>query len=338
MTGCPRALEVTDLHTYFSTPAGEVKAVAGVSFSLGTGEAVALVGESGCGKSVTALSLLRLVPPPGRIVRGKIVLDGEDLLAKPEREMERYRGRRLAMVFQDPMTSLNPVLTVGLQIQEVLERHRGLRGARARQKATEMLRLVGIPNPERRLRQYPHEFSGGMRQRVMIAMAICCDPELLILDEPTTALDVTIQAQILELIRELKRRIRTSVLLITHDLGVVAGLAERVLVMYAGKLVEAGPVRAIYREPRHPYTWALLNSVPRLDRVGKRRLVPVEGHPPDLLQAPAGCSFHPRCRYALRICQREEPPSFSVGADHVAFCWLLDPRAPRVTFARDEVD
>ncbi|HHY39118.1 MAG TPA: ABC transporter ATP-binding protein [Clostridia bacterium] len=309
---------------------GSSEAVDDVSFSLRPGEAIALVGESGCGKSVTALSIMRLVPPPGRIVEGSIVLAGQNLLDKTEQEMTTYRGRKMAMVFQDPMTSLNPVLTVGAQIREVIEHHQGLRGSLALTKVEEMLRLVGIPNPERRLKQYPHEFSGGMRQRVMIAMALACDPELLILDEPTTALDVTIQAQILDLVKKLKQKLDTSVVLITHDLGVVAGLAERVMVMYAGKIVESGTVTDIFGNPRHPYTWGLLNSVPRLDATVKKRLVPIHGQPPDLLKPPTGCPFHPRCKYVMKVCIEDFPPQFEVNPGHTASCWLLDERAPQI--------
>lgn len=323
-------LEVRGLKTYFFTSVGVVKAVDDISFSLRPGEAIALVGESGCGKSVTALSIMRLVPTPGRIVEGSVFLAGQDLLEKSEQEMTTYRGRKMAMVFQDPMTSLNPVLTVGTQIREVIERHQGLKGSLALTRVEEMLRLVGIPNPERRLRQYPHEFSGGMRQRVMIAMALACDPELLILDEPTTALDVTIQAQILDLIRRLKQKLDTSVILITHDLGVVAGLTERVIVMYAGKIVESGTVNDIFENPKHPYTWGLLNSVPRLDTMSKKRLVPIHGQPPDLLKPPVGCPFHPRCKYVMRVCIEDSPPQFEVGSGHITSCWLLDKRAPQV--------
>lgn len=325
-------LEVNGLKTYFLTSVGEVKAVDDISFSVRPGEAIALVGESGCGKSVTALSIMRLVPHPGHIVSGSIFFADQNLLDRTEQEMEAYRGRRIAMVFQDPMTSLNPVLTVGLQIQEVIERHQKLKGTLAQNKALEMLRLVGMPNPERRLRQYPHEFSGGMRQRVMIAMALACDPELLILDEPTTALDVTIQAQILDLVKKLKQKIDTSVILITHDLGVVAGLAERVIVMYAGKIVETGTVRDIFKDPKHPYTWGLLKSVPRLDAVTKKRLIPIEGQPPDLLKSPPGCPFSPRCRYVMNICREEPPPKFNVTDEHTTSCWLLDARAPNVKY------
>lgn len=330
-------LEVRELKTYFFTYAGVVKAVDGVGFHLRRGEAIALVGESGCGKSVTALSVMRLVPNPGRTVHGEVIFEGEDLLSKNEREMEDIRGRRISMVFQDPMTSLNPVLSMGVQICEGLARHRDLRGAAARQEAARLLRLVGMPNPERCLNQYPHELSGGMRQRVMIAMAMSCQPRVLILDEPTTALDVSVQAQILDLVKDLKRKTGTSIILITHDLGVVAGLAERVIVMYAGKVVEAGDVRSVYRQPLHPYTVGLLASVPRLDAAGRKRLVPIDGQPPDLLKPPQGCAFWPRCKFAMRICS-EEPPLMRgrdgsiasrapQGQGHGAACWLYHPTA-----------
>lgn len=323
-------LEVKDLKTSFFTYNGEVKAVDGVSFYVERGEAIAIVGESGCGKSQTMLSVMRLLQDPGRIVRGEIIFDGEDLVKKSEREMQRIRGNEIAMVFQDPMTSLNPVITVGRQICEVLELHQGMSHKQARERAIEMLRLVGIPNPEQRVDEYPHQFSGGMRQRAMIAMALACNPKLLIADEPTTALDVTIQAQILELMKELKHKISTSIILITHDLGVVAGMAQRVLVMYAGKIIETAPVRELYENPQHPYTWGLLKSVPRLDAREKRRLVPIHGTPPDLLKPPPGCYFNPRCRYAMKICELEAPPVTTVKDGHQCACWLLDPRAPQV--------
>ncbi|GAW92864.1 ABC transporter ATP-binding protein [Calderihabitans maritimus] len=327
-------LRVENLRTSFFTYAGEVKAVDGVNFELGKGEAMAIVGESGCGKSVTALSIMRLVPEPGKIVGGSILFEGEDLVRKSEREMQAIRGNEISMIFQDPMTSLNPVLTVGLQITEALKRHQGLSGEQARKRAIEMLELVGIPNPERRIKQYPHQFSGGMRQRVMIAMALSCNPKLLIADEPTTALDVTIQAQIIELMRELKDKLGTSILIITHDLGVVAGLASKVIVMYAGKVAEAGSVRDIFHNPQHPYTWGLLKSIPRLDAREKKRLVPIDGQPPDLLAPPKGCSFNPRCEYAMRICLERKPELTECGAGHKAACWLLHPMAARVR--RDE--
>lgn len=323
-------LDVKDLKTSFFTYNGEVKAVDGVSFSVEKGEAIAIVGESGCGKSQTVLSIMRLLQDPGRIVRGEIIFGGRDLVRLSNREMQRIRGNEIAMVFQDPMTSLNPVITVGMQIGEALQLHQGLSQRQAREHAVAMLKLVGIPNPEQRANEYPHQFSGGMRQRAMIAMALSCNPKLLIADEPTTALDVTIQAQILELMKQLRQQISTSIILITHDLGVVAGMAQRVLVMYAGKIIETAPVHELYRNPQHPYTWGLLKSVPRLDEHERTRLVPIQGSPPDLLSPPEGCYFNPRCRYAMAICEREAPPFADIGGGHVCACWLLDPRAPRV--------
>ncbi len=323
-------LEVRDLRTVFDTYAGEVKAVNGVSFSLQAGEAMAVVGESGCGKSVTALSIMRLLASNGRVAGGQILLDGRDLSRVTGREMRSIRGNEIGIIFQDPMTSLNPVLTIGTQIAEGLELHQGLKRREATQRAIEMLRVVGIPNPERRIRQYPHEFSGGMRQRVMVAIALACNPKLLIADEPTTALDVTIQAQILELMKDLKRRFNMAIILITHDLGVVAGLASRVLVMYAGKIIEQGPVKAIYRNPQHPYTWGLLRSIPRLDAREKKRLVNILGTPPDLLSPPLGCPFYPRCEHALKVCETNMPETTEVTGGHLVACWLQHPMAPRV--------
>jgi len=321
-------LEVRDLKTSFFTYAGEVRAVDGVSFSLGRGEAIAIVGESGCGKSVTVLSIMRLIGKPGRIVSGSVLFEGEELTKKSEKAMTKIRGNDISMIFQDPMTSLNPVLTIGTQIMEVLHLHQGMSRPQARSHAIRMLDLVGIPNAERRLSQYPHEFSGGMRQRAMIAMALACNPKLLIADEPTTALDVTVQAQILTLMKDLKERFDASIILITHDLGVVAGMASRVLVMYAGQIVEKGSVHDIYHNPRHPYTWSLLKSIPRLDATEKRRLVPIHGQPPDLIAPPTGCRFNPRCPHALNICLQEEPQLREVGGTHLAACWRLDPQAP----------
>lgn len=324
-------LQIKELRTSFFTYAGEVKAVDGVSFNVDSGEAVAVVGESGCGKSATALSIMRLIPnPPGKIVGGSLLFDGEDLVKKTEREMQNIRGNHIGMIFQDPMTSLNPVLTVGLQIYEALELHQGMNRRDARAKAIEMLRLVGIPNPESRISQYPHQFSGGMRQRAMIAMALSCNPKLLIADEPTTALDVTIQAQIIELMKDLRDRLGTAIILITHDLGVVARLCTRVVVMYAGVIVEEGRVRDIYYRPKHPYTWGLLNSIPRLDAEHQGRLVPIHGAPPDLLAPPKGCPFFSRCSWALEVCDEHRPPMTHLEEGHRAACWLVDPRAPKV--------
>lgn len=315
-------LEIEGLKTQFFTSAGTVRAVDGVDYSVEEGETVAVVGESGCGKSVTALSIMRLVAdPPGKIVEGQIRFAGTDLLALPEEEMRQIRGRDIGMIFQEPMTSLNPVLSIGRQLTETLETHFGMSREKADERAIELLGMVGIAEPERRLVQYPHHFSGGMRQRVMIAMALACDPKLIIADEPTTALDVTIQAQILELMKNLTRELGVAMIVITHNLGVVARYADRVNVMYAGKIVESGTAAEIYHNPRHPYTLALLRSVPRLDlpRVGK--LDPVEGQPPDLARLDDGCPFRPRCRFAQPSCANSVPPLEEVREKHLAACF-----------------
>lgn len=315
-------LEVKDLKTYFYTDAGVVKAVDGVSYDLSEGETLGLVGESGCGKSVSALSILRLIPyPPGRIVGGEAIFEGRDLLKLSEEEIRHIRGNRIAMIFQEPMTSLNPVLTIGLQVGEALELHQGFDKKGAREEAVRLLRMVGIPDAERRVDDYPHQFSGGMRQRVMIAMALSCNPKLLIADEPTTAVDVTIQAQLLEIIKELTTRFGTAVILITHNLGVVARHVNRMAVMYAGRIVEQGPAKEVYAHPKHPYTIGLLASVPRLDRPRKERLVPIDGQPPNLILLPPGCSFVPRCAYRMEICSEERPELRPVGESHFTACW-----------------
>ncbi len=300
-----------------------MRAVDDVSWDVDEGETVALVGESGCGKSVSALSIMRLVAPPaGRIVGGRVLFQGRDLLALGEEEMRHVRGREIAMIFQEPMTSLNPVLTIGRQLTEGSEIHMGATPAQARQRAIELLTLVGIPDPERRLPQYPHQFSGGMRQRMMIAMALVCNPKLILADEPTTALDVTIQAQILELLRDLSRRLGVAMLIITHNLGVVARYADRVNVMYAGKIIERATARELYGTPRHPYTLGLLRSVPRLDEPRRARLDPIEGQPPDLSRLPPGCAFTPRCAFRVERCSLESPPLRAIGAPgHVSACW-----------------
>ena len=315
-------LDVKDLHTEFRTGAGVVRAVDGVSYAVEQGETVAIVGESGSGKSVSALSILRLIPdPPGRITRGEVIFAGRDLMQLPDAQMREVRGGDIGMVFQEPMTSLNPVLTIGRQITETLEQHRRADRAAAHKRAIELLGMVGIADPARRLKQYPHELSGGMRQRVMIAIAIACDPKLIIADEPTTALDVTIQAQILELMNGLTRRLNAALIIITHNLGVVARYAKRVNVMYAGRIVESGPAAAIYHSPRHPYTMALLRSVPRLDRPRRARLDPVDGQPPDLTRLDQGCAFRPRCRFAIEACAKAWPPLEPVGpARHLCAC------------------
>ena len=332
-----KLLEIRDLHTSFFTHVGEVKAVRGVNIDLYQGEAIGIVGESGCGKSVTSLSIMGLVPSPGKVIKGEIYFNGEDLLKKSEKEMQKIRGNKIAMIFQDPMTSINPVYTIGDHLMEPLRTHKNMDKNAAREKAIGLLKEVRIPDPERRLKQYPHEFSGGMRQRVMIAMALSCQPELIIADEPTTALDVTIQAQILELMKELKEKFNTSIMLITHDLGIVADLCSRIVVMYAGIIVEEGSVRDIFYNPKHPYTWGLLKSIPKVNMTSKERLVPIEGQPPDLLKPPEGCPFMPRCRYAMRICEQQCPGLYSVSGRHKAACWLLDPRAPAVEWDREGV-
>ena len=316
-------LEVEDLTTHFYTESGVVKAVDGVTWDLKEGETLGLVGESGCGKSVTALSVMRLVPdPPGKIVNGKVIFDGQDLLQLPKNEMLHIRGNKMTMVFQEPMTSLNPVLTINRQLTETLQLHLKLDKAASRQRAIELLTQVGIPDADRRVDDYPHQFSGGMRQRVMIAMALSCDPKLIIADEPTTALDVTIQAQVLEVVKEMASRYRTSIVIITHNLGVVARHAERVNVMYAGHIVERATAADVYGDPRHPYTLGLLQSVPRLDEPVRTRLVPIEGQPPDLVNLPPGCPFRPRCRFAIDKCAEENPPLFQVAENHYSACWV----------------
>lgn len=318
-------LEVRDLRTHFFTAAGVVKAVDGVSYTLEEGETLGLVGESGCGKSVSAFSIMRLVPnPPGKTVGGEVIFAGQDLLKLPDAEIRRVRGRQIAMVYQEPMTSLNPVLSIGRQLTESLELHLRMSKADARREAVRRLEQVGIPDPERRLKQFPHQFSGGMLQRVMIAMALSCNPKLIIADEPTTALDVTIQAQVLDLMKKLSKEYGVSLLIITHNLGVVARYADRVNIMYAGKIIERGTARDIYRNPAHPYTIGLLNSVPRLDLPRTEKLDPVEGQPPDLLQLPAGCAFRERCRFATERCAEETPLLRPVGAGHLSACFMAE--------------
>ena len=322
----PALLEVKGLRTEFRTPDGVVRAVNGISYALDAGETLGIVGESGCGKSVSALSIMRLVPrPPGQIVAGEVSFDGQNLLALSASEMRKIRGRQIAMIFQDPMTSLNPVLTIDQQISEAIVLHLGLTAARARARAIELLDLVGIPDPGRRVDDYPHQFSGGMRQRVMIAMALSCNPRLLIADEPTTALDVTIQAQIVDLVSRLQRELGMAMIWITHDLGVVARIADRVVVMYAGRVAEEGTVDEIFDNPRHPYTLGLLGSVPRLDEVRRERLRPIEGMPPDLTREIRSCPFAPRCDYAIARCTEEEPPLVEVGIPtHRSACWVWE--------------
>ncbi len=320
-------LEVRDLSVEFGTDDGTVRAVDGVGLAVEAGRTLAVVGESGSGKSVTALSILRLIPsPPGRIAGGRIVFRGRDLLGLSGAQMRAVRGNDIAMVFQDPMTALNPVLTIGVQIMEPLRLHQGLGRAAARGRAGELLREVGVGDAERRLDDYPHRLSGGQRQRVMIAMALACRPALLIADEPTTALDVTVQAQILDLMQEQQRALGSGILLISHDLGVVARMADRVAVMYAGRIVEEGPAEAVFATPKHPYTWGLLDSIPRLDGGRGRRLVPIPGHPPSLIQPPSGCPFHPRCRARRPQCAEAVPPLRAVGPGHLSACILTAPQ------------
>lgn len=317
-------LQVTDLKTRFHTPEGTVHAVNGISFQLNEGETLAVVGESGCGKSVSMMSLLQLIPiPPGEIYSGTARYRGDDLLKKSELEMEDVRGKEISMIFQDPMTSLNPVLTIGRQLTEALHVHLGMTQEQAEERAVEMLAQVGIPDPARRLGDFPHQFSGGMRQRVMIAMALSCAPSLLIADEPTTALDVTIQAQIVELVARLRESLHMAIIWITHDLGVVAGMADRVIVMYAGYIVEEANVEDLYDNPSHPYTLALLAALPRVDRRRDQRLKSIPGAPPNLLMAPRGCPFAPRCEFVIEKCRVENPPLMNVGKDHASACWVL---------------
>jgi oligopeptide transport system ATP-binding protein len=331
-------LEVNELKTQFFTRDGVVRAVDGVTFHLDQGETLGIVGESGCGKSVTALSLMRLIPqPPGKIVNGTVMFDGQDILKMDDDDVRAIRGHNIAMIFQDPMTSLNPVLTISRQISEALELHMKLDKGEARKRTIELLELVGIPSAKKRADDYPHQFSGGMRQRVMIAMALSCQPKLILADEPTTALDVTIQAQILELLKNLAREFRTAFILITHDLGVVAGMTQRIHVMYAGRIVEKADTGELFANPKHPYTWGLLRSIPRLDESRKAKLLPIEGLPPDLIAPPPGCKFEPRCQYRRDICKEKEPDLIGIPnakPDHEARCfgtqnvpgggWLID--------------
>jgi oligopeptide transport system ATP-binding protein len=318
-----KVLEIKDLQVQFHTPEGTVHAVNGVSYDIREGEVVAIVGESGCGKSVSMMSILGLIPiPPGEVVSGSASFQGKDLLTMRESELEQVRGRQIAMIFQDPMTSLNPVLTLRLQLTEALQKHHHMSAEKAELRAVEMMEMVGIPDPARRLGDYPHQFSGGMRQRVMIAMMLACNPSLLIADEPTTALDVTIQAQIVELAIRMREAVRMSMFWITHDLGVVAGMADRVIVMYAGTVVEEADVLALYEQPQHPYTHALLGALPRVDKRRDRRLNSIRGAPPNLLVKPIGCPFAPRCDFAFERCRTECPPLDTVALRHKAACWV----------------
>lgn len=324
-------LEIKNLEVSFFTYAGEIQAVRGVSFDVGHGEVLAIVGESGCGKSVTAHTIMKLNPmPPAQIKSGSILLDGLDIVKMSDKQMEKIRGSLVSMIFQDPMTSLNPTMTVGAQIAETLIKHQHVKKSHAMQKAIDMLNLVQIPNASKRARQYPHQFSGGMRQRAMIALALACSPKLLIADEPTTALDVTIQAQIIDLLRDIQKKTGTSIILITHDLGVVADLAQRVVVMYAGKVAEIGSLDEVFYNPKHPYTWGLMDSIPRLDLDKSQELNPIDGTPPDLFAPPLGCAFADRCKYCMKICKENQPPLFEVSEGHGSACWLLHPDAPKV--------
>lgn len=318
-----KLLEIKDEKLSFFTPAGEVKALNGVSFSMNEGEVLGIVGESGSGKSVTAYSIMGLTAYPGKLIGGTIYFNGHQIEKMSEKEMRKIRGNEVSIIFQDPMTSLNPVYTIGNQITEVIRLHTGKSKKEAYDRAKELLELVGINEPTKRLKQYPHELSGGMRQRVMIAIALACEPKLLIADEPTTALDVTIQAQILELMQELRQKLGMSIIMITHDLGVVASMCERIAVMYAGHIVEYGTADEIFYEPKHEYTKGLINSIPKLSAQEIERLVPIEGQPVDLLNPPAGCPFAPRCANCMKICLREMPPKTELSDTHYSHCWLL---------------
>ncbi len=328
-----KILDVENLKVSFHTYAGEVQAVRGISFHLNKGETLAIVGESGCGKSVTSKAIMRLLPEPmpAEIKEGsKISFEDNNILEMDNKELRKLRGSDISMIFQDPMTSLNPTMTVGKQIAESLIIHRGMNKTEAMDEAIKMLNLVNIPNADKRAHQYPHEFSGGMRQRAMIAIALACNPKILIADEPTTALDVTIQAQVMDLIGDLQKKLGTAVILITHDLGVVADTADRIQVMYAGQIIERGTVEEIFANPHHPYTWALLQSVPRLDTKNKDTLYSLNGTPPDLIKPPVGCPFAARCEYCMQVCLEEMPESTTIKDDHEVLCWLKHPMAPKV--------
>jgi len=320
-----RLLEINNLKVSFFTSAGEVRAVNDISYTLDKGEIIGVVGESGSGKSVTASTVMGLVENPGRVTGGSVIFDGRDITKLSSKEIRKLRGKEISMIFQDPMTSLNPVYTIGSQLKEAIKLYYGKTGKEANAKAIELLKMVSINEPQRRIKQYPHEFSGGMRQRVMIAMALAGNPKMLIADEPTTALDVTIQAQIIEIIRDLKSKINMSVMMITHDLGIVADIADKVVVMYGGKIVEAAPCEEIFRNPKHPYTLGLLNSIPKLD--SNEPLIPIEGTPIDLLNPPKGCPFAQRCDKCLKVCITNMPPYTKISEGHSSACWLLDERA-----------
>ncbi len=325
-----KILEVKHLVTSFFTHLGEVQAVRDISFSLEKGDILGIVGESGSGKSVTSLSVIGLVDDPGEIVSGTVLFEGEDLTKLSDRELNKYRGNDISMIFQDPMTSINPVYTIGNQIIEVIRAHSGMNHAEAKARAIELLDLVGIPEPVTRLKSFPHEFSGGMRQRVLIAMALSNNPKLLIADEPTTALDVTIQAQILDLMRNLQSKMGASIIFITHDLGVIAEICNKVIVMYGGKIMEKADIMSLYVKPQHPYTVGLMQSVPKPETGQKKRLVPIKGSPPDLLKPPTGCPFSPRCEHAMEVCLKEVAPLYKISDTQFASCWLHDKAAPVV--------
>ena len=325
-----KLLEVENLRTNFQIDSGRVQAVRGISFHINKGESIGIVGESGSGKSVSMLSVMGLLPDNATVEAELMSFEGVELLDMDPKQMRRLRGNEIGMIFQDPMTSLNPLFTIGNQIMEPIRIHLNVSKAEARKRAIEILKMVEIPSPESRLNQYPHEFSGGMRQRVMIAIALSCNPKLLIADEPTTALDVTIQAQILDLMKELKNKLNTSIVLITHDLGVVASMCERIIVMYGGQIVEEGTTRDVFYNPKHPYTWGLIRSLPKVTAGEKKKLIPIPGSPPDLLDPPKGCPFAARCEYAMKICELRQPQERNVSDTHRVSCWLMHPKAPKV--------
>ncbi|MET3696879.1 oligopeptide transport system ATP-binding protein [Bacillus oleivorans] len=325
-----KLLEIENLRTNFHIDSGKVQAVRGISFYIDKGESIGIVGESGSGKSVSMLSVMGLLPDNATVEADRMNFEGVELLDVDPKQMRKLRGNEIGMIFQDPMTSLNPLFTIGNQIMEPIRIHLNVSKAEARRRAIEILKLVEIPSPESRLNQYPHEFSGGMRQRVMIAIALSCNPKLLIADEPTTALDVTIQAQILDLMKDLKKKLNTSIVLITHDLGVVASMCERIIVMYGGQIVEEGTTREVFYNPKHPYTWGLIRSLPKVSTGEKKKLIPIPGSPPDLLDPPKGCPFAARCEHAMKICELRQPLDTNVTDTHRVSCWLMHPKAPKV--------